>query len=61
MLVKGPSDLELLLVSVVQGSTVGVFYRPPASSVTVMDTLFNILSSLDIHIFSNLNYSFGRL
>ena len=54
ILVKGPSDLELLFVSVVHGPTIGVFYRPPSSPAIVMDTLFNVLSSFDIHIFSNL-------
>ena len=54
VLVKGPSDLELLFISVVQGPTIGVFYRPPSSPAIVMDTLFNILSSFDINVFSNL-------
>ena len=54
ILVKGPSNLELLFVSINQGPTIGVFYRPPSSPSIVMDTLFNTLSSLDIHVFSNL-------
>ena len=54
ILVKGPSNLELLFVSINQGPTIGVFYRLPSSPSIVMDTLFNILSSFDIHVFSNL-------
>lgn len=54
ILVRDPSDLEVLFVSVVHGPTMGVFYRPPSSPAIVMDTLFNVLSSFDIHIFSNL-------
>ena len=54
ILVKGPSNLELLFVSINQGPTIGVFYHPPSSPSIVMDTLFNILSSFDIHVFSNL-------
>ena len=54
LLVKGPLDTELLFISIIQGPTIGVFYRPPSSPTAVMDILFDTLSSFDIHIFSNL-------
>ena len=54
ILVKGPSNLELLFVSINQGLTIGVFDRPLSSPSIVMDTLFNILISFDIHVFLTL-------
>lgn len=54
VIVKGPSDTELLFVSIHCGPTIGVFYRPPSSPASVMDTLFDTLSTLDINAFSNL-------
>ena len=50
ILVKGPSDTELLFVSIHQGPTVGVFYRPASSPASVMDILFDSVSSFDIGI-----------
>ena len=51
---KGPSDTELFFITIHQGPTIGIFYRPPSSTVSVMNTLFDALSYLDISFFSNL-------
>ena len=43
----GPSDLELIFLCL------GTFYRPPSSSVFIFDTLFDVLRSLGMSLFSN--------
>ena len=57
VLVSGPSDLELLIVSIVLPNLrklcLGVFYRPPSSPLSVFDTLSDTLSSLDHTSFTN--------
>ena len=56
VLLTGPAQLEFLLISIYRNChriNVGTFYRPPNSSVSVMDHLFSVLESLDSSYFSN--------
>ena len=56
VLLVGPSQLEFLLISIYRSChrvNIGTFYRPPSSSVSVMDNLFSVLESLDSSYFSN--------
>ena len=49
-----PHNLEFLPISVTHNSFkegIALFYRPPDSFVTIFDTLFHILESLDIAYF----------
>jgi len=56
VLLSGPSQLEFLLISVYRNChriNVGTFYRPPSSSVSIMDNVFSVLQGLDAFYFSN--------
>ena len=53
LLVQGPSGLELLIVSICNGPNIGIFYRPPSSPVCTLDSLFNVLCTLDVITISN--------
>ena len=54
---SGPSDLELIILSIVTNSArvaLGVFYRPPNSPTSIFDTLLCALCSyVDVSLFSN--------
>ena len=55
----GPSNLELMLISVGQASStskfcIGVFYRSPSSPYSCMDDFYSFLEDVDISLLSNL-------
>ena len=57
ILVKGTDDLEVIFVSLSCSSgkfCFGIFYRPPSSSVHILDTLENVIFNLDHSFLSNL-------
>ena len=57
ILVKGTDDFEVIFVSLSCSSgkfCLGIFYRPPSSSVHILDTLENVLFNLDLSFLSNL-------
>ena len=50
----GPSDLELLIVSINNATCrycMGLFYRPPSSASLIFDNLFSVLEQLDPSLF----------
>ena len=52
----GPSDLELLIVSINNATCkycMGLFYRPPGSASLIFDNLFSVLEQLDPSLFLN--------
>ena len=52
----GPSDLELLIVSINNATCrycMGLFYRPPSSASLIFDNLFSVLEQLDPSLFLN--------
>ena len=57
VLLCGPSDLELIVISLQTGrrgnTCLGVFYRPPSSPSSIFDTLSDSLFSIDHTYFSN--------
>ena len=57
VLLSGPSDLELIIISLQSGRhgnlCVGVFYRPPSSLYSIFDTLLDSLFSINHSYFSN--------
>ena len=58
ILQKGPNDLEFIALSVSSSTTntvkhcVSVLYRPPSSSISFFDSLYNILLSLICRLIS---------
>ena len=56
VLSSGPSDLELLLISVNNVNLrycIGLFYRPPSSTSVIFDNLQSVLEQLDPSLFMN--------
>ena len=58
VVLSGPSDLELIFVSVQlscknKSLLLGTFYRQPSSHVAIFDSLFDDICSLDVSYFSN--------
>ena len=56
VLLTGQAQLEFLLISIYRNChriNIGTFYRPPNSSVSVIDHLFSVLECLDSSYFSN--------
>lgn len=58
VVVAGPSDLELLIISVHNHVSsckhhIGLFYRPPSSGVQNLERLYTYFESLDLSYFSN--------
>ena len=58
VVLSGPFDLELIFVSIKafnnRNICLGVFYRPSSAPVNIFDTLFDVLCSLSLSLFSNL-------
>ena len=60
LLFKGTTDFEFIVISILCTSsgtspdlTVAIFYRPPNSNPTLLDSLFTTLCNLDVSVFSN--------
>ena len=58
LVISGPNDTELIVLSILNFSlsplTIGLFYRPPSSPVSIFDTLLNSLCMhIDVTLLSN--------